>query len=641
MHVIGTAGHVDHGKSTLIAALTGIHPDRLKEERERGMTIDLGFAWLTLPNGESVGIVDVPGHRDFIENMLAGVGGIDAALLVIAADEGVMPQTREHLLILDLLKIPRGVIALSKIDLIDDPEWLDLVEAEIRSAVQGTILQDAPIVRVSAQTRQGLDALVNALVQTLENVPPQIDSGKPRLPIDRVFSIAGFGTIVTGTLTHGSLALGEEVEILPPGLRGRIRGLQTHKRKTQRALPGSRTAVNISGVEVSQLRRGFVLTHPGDYTPTTRIDAQCHLIREASAPLRHSQEVKVFIGTAEVLARVRVLGDDEITPGEDGWVQLELRHPVVADRNDRFILRRPSPGETIGGGVVLDPHPPRRHRRFDEAVLQRFIDLSRGSPLDLTYQTLQSIGPLSLKETAQRTGMAAQEILALVQSQISPPLIEVLDIPGGTKDDLILLTHKQWQELTQKAQQELGTYHQQYPLRRGMPREALKSRLRLSPPLFQGAMARWIDQGILNEGEHWVQLPQHQVLFSPQQQRSIEDLLQRFTSSPYAPPTIKECIEIVGEEIFNALVENRTLAPVSEEVVFRKEDHDSLVHAIVDILRGEGSITVAQFRDRFQTSRRYALAFLEYLDARGVTQRQGDVRRLSPNGEKLAKMLTD
>ncbi|MGH2524796.1 MAG: selenocysteine-specific translation elongation factor, partial [Anaerolineales bacterium] len=304
MHVIGTAGHVDHGKSTLVEALTGINPDRLKEERERQMTIDLGFAWLTLPNGEAVGVIDVPGHRDFIENMLAGVGGIDAVLFVVAADEGVMPQTREHLAILDLLQIQGGVIALTKADLVDD-EWLGLISADLSEAVQGTVLADAPIIPVSARTGVGLRQLEQVLQEVLAARPVRPDLGRPRLPIDRVFSLSGFGTVVTGTLVDGSFAVGDEVEILPPALRGRIRGLQTHKAKLERALPGSRVAINLAGVEVGQLRRGMVATRPGSLRPTSFVDVRFQHLREAEFPLKHNAEVKFFVGAAEALGTVR------------------------------------------------------------------------------------------------------------------------------------------------------------------------------------------------------------------------------------------------------------------------------------------------------------------------------------------------
>ena len=343
MRVIGTAGHVDHGKSTLVAALTGINPDRLKEEQIREMTIDLGFAWVMLPDGEDVGVVDVPGHRDFIENMLSGVGGIDAVLFVVAADEGVMPQTKEHLAILDLLQIQGGVIALTKVDLIDDAEWLDLMELDVRDAVQNTVLEEAPILRVSARTGEGLEQLKQTLAVQLAERPPRFDLGRPRLPVDRVFSISGFGTVVTGTLLDGVLHPGDEVEILPAGVRGRVRGLQNHKRKVETAFPGSRTAVNISGVEVDQIHRGNVVSKPGLYKLTRRLDVHFSLLKDVSTPMRHNTRVKFFLGSAEVSARVRLLGLDELLPGQVGWLQIETEEPVVTVRGDRYILRRPLP----------------------------------------------------------------------------------------------------------------------------------------------------------------------------------------------------------------------------------------------------------------------------------------------------------
>jgi selenocysteine-specific elongation factor len=410
MRVIGTAGHVDHGKSTLVQALTGTHPDRLKEEREREMTIDLGFAWLTLPNGEDVGIVDVPGHRDFIENMLAGVGGIDAALFVVAADEGVMPQTREHLSILDILQIQGGVVVLTKIDMIDDSEngrseWLDLVEDDLRKVLHGTVLGDAPILRVSARTGEGIPELLNALEGNLSERPPRPNLGRPRLPIDRVFTIAGFGTVVTGTLTDGHLAVGDEIQILPTDLKGRVRGLQTHKRKEELAVAGSRTAVNVSGINVDQIHRGDMLVLPGHYTTTRRLDIRFRLLPDASAPLLHNTETKMFIGAAEVLARVRLLGTEALLPGEEGWLQVELNRPVVAIRGDRYILRRPSPGETLGGGYVVDPHPKRRHRRFSEDLLLRLETLAKGTPEEVLLQTLLSLGAAPLQEVILQSNL--------------------------------------------------------------------------------------------------------------------------------------------------------------------------------------------------------------------------------------------
>src|SRR5512136_139919 len=334
MRVIGTAGHVDHGKSTLVQALTGTHPDRLKEEREREMTIDLGFAWLTLPGGEAVGIVDVPGHIDFIENMLAGVGSLDAALFVIAADEGVMPQTREHLAILDLLKVDAGVVALTKIDLVD-AEWLELIQLDVQEALRGTVLASAPIIPVSARSGVGIPELLHAIDRVIQQRPPRPDHGQPRHAIDRVFSVAGFGTVVTGTLIDGSLRVGDDVVILPQNLPARIRGLQTHKTRIDLAVPGSRVAINLSGIELTDVKRGHVITTPGWLSPTVLIDAQFEHLASSPRPLAHNAEVKFFHGAAEVSAHVRLLNDEQLAPGRTGWVQFALRDPLPLVKGDR------------------------------------------------------------------------------------------------------------------------------------------------------------------------------------------------------------------------------------------------------------------------------------------------------------------
>ena len=619
MRVFGTAGHVDHGKSTLIAALTGINPDRLKEEQERQMTIDLGFAWLTLPGGEEIGMVDVPGHRDFIENMLAGIGGIDAALLVIAADEGVMPQTREHLNILDLLQIKHGIVVLTKIDLVDDPAWLDLVETDVRTTLRGTVFQDAPILRVSSPTRAGFPDLLHALNILLEKLPARPDLGRPRLPIDRVFSIPGFGTVVTGTLSDGCLAVADELEILPAGLHARIRGLQTHKKKEETAVPGSRVAVNLSGVDVEQIRRGEVLACPSQYTPTRRLDVQFRLLADVTAPLHHHTEVKLYTGTAETIADLRLLATDSLNPGETGWLQLELRTPILAVRGDHYILRRPSPGETLGGGIVVDPQPKRRHKRFDESVLLALENMAQGSPSDVFLQAALALGPALARDVIARSrldGPAAD--LALKELLDNGQLIDLEDV---------LIAASQWSALNENVGNSLVVYHQTYPLRRGMPREELKSRLKLPPRLFNLVIHRLASENILTEAARWVSLPGHVVKFSPFQQVKVDGLMAQFAQSPYAPPSVKDCRALAGEDIYSALLDFGDLVAVSDEVVFRSSDYQSMQEQIRLTLRQKGQISLAEVRDLFQTSRRYAQALLEHLDAIGVTVRDGDFRR--------------
>ncbi len=634
MRVIGTAGHVDHGKSALIAALTGTHPDRLKEEQEREMTIELGFGWLTLPNGEEVGIVDVPGHRDFIENMLAGIGGIDAALLVIAADEGVMPQTREHLAILDLLQIPAGLIVLTKTDLASDSTWLDLVETDVRAAVSGTVMQDAPLVRVSAKNKTGLDDLLQALTEILQTKPARLDLGRPRLPIDRVFSMAGFGTVVTGTLTDGALSLGDEVLILPSGGKGRVRGLQTHKKKEERAVPGSRTAVNISGLAAEQVRRGEVVVHPNQYQSTRRVDARLRLLKDISAPLKHGDEVKVFLGTSETIATVRMLGTDELAPGQEGWVQLELRDPLVAVRGDRTILRRPSPSETLGGGIIVDPQPKGRHKRFDESLIKSLESLAQGSPADVLFEAALALGPAPIKELAARSRLestpAAEALTELIESG---KLILLEDGAPTLTSDLLAIAAPHWNDLQTKTLQIVAAYHKTFPLRPGIPREELKSKLKQPPRVFNAFLSNLVNRNSIIENrqskiENVIFLPSHKVTFDGAQQSEVQALMRKFAANSFSPPSVKECQAEVGEEIFAVLIDSGELTAVSQEVVFRTTDYENMIAKIKSALQKNGQITLAEVRDLFDTTRKYAQALLEHLDAIGVTVREGDFRKL-------------
>ncbi len=633
MHVIGTAGHVDHGKSTLVEALTGIHPDRLKEERERQMTIDLGFAWLTLPNGESVGVVDVPGHRDFIENMLAGVGGIDAALFVVAADEGVMPQTREHLAILDLLQIPAGIIALTKADLVD-AEWIELVAADVSAATRGTVLEGALLLPVSARTGAGLDELRQALQTVLAARPPRPDLGRPRLPIDRVFSLAGFGTVVTGTLTDGTLGLGDEVVVLPGALGARIRGLQTHKTKIDRAMPGSRVAVNLTGVEVGQVRRGMVVAHPGTFQPTTLIDARLRHLPGAALDLKHNAEVKLFTGAAEVQGSVRLLDTpaEALAPGQTAWVQLVLAEPVVVAKGERFILRRPSPGETIGGGVVVDAHPKRRHRRRDAAVTARLETLSRGTPGEILLHALETVGPAPVREAAERAGLdraAAAE--ALDEARQNGLLVEL-------DGEALVAARSTWGRVERSLAAALAAYHAGHPLRAGMPREELKSRLaqsldaqqraRLTPKVFNAIIGRAAEQGLVAASGAQVRLAGHRVSLTPPQQSLVDATLAEFRRDPFNTPSAKDTAARLGDELLAALLEQGRLVAVSADVLFDAESFAGAVERVRAHLQAHGKVTVAEVRDMFGTSRKYALALMEHLDAQGVTRRVGDERVL-------------
>lgn len=629
MRVIGTAGHVDHGKSTLVAALTGVHPDRLKEEQAREMTIDLGFGWLTLPNGEEVGIVDVPGHRDFIENMLSGIGGIDAALLVIAADEGVMPQTREHLAILDLLQIPAGLIVLTKTDLAPDSGWLELVEIDIRGAVSGTVLHDAPILRVSAKNRTGLEDLILNLQSLLLEKPSRPNLNRPRLPIDRVFSMSGFGTVVTGTLLDGHFSVGDEVEILPSGLKGRVRGLQTHQKKEETATSGSRTAVNISGVETNSLQRGDVLIHPQQYNATRRIDARLRVLSTISSPIKHHDEVKFFVGASETMAIIRLLGTEELNAGAEGWIQLELRNPIVTVRGDHYILRRPSPGETLGGGLVIDHQPKGRHKRFDEEIIQSLESLAQGSPADVLLEAALAAQITSIKEVVTRSRLDTTNAeLALRELLDDNSLILLEEGVTTVASDLLVITATHWKSLGDKTLQLLESYHRDHPLRRGIPREELKSKLKLVPRVFNAVIAKLIADQVITDHVATLAKAGHEVRFAQQEQAKIEALMRRLEANPFSTPSVKDLRAEVGEEVLNALIESGELAAVSTDVIFRKKEYDLMTIRIKEILKQTGRISLAEVRDLFDTSRKYAQALLEHLDALGVTVRDGDYRRL-------------
>ena len=633
MQVIGTAGHVDHGKSALVKALTGIDPDRLKEEKEREMTIDLGFAWLSTPGGRVASIVDVPGHEDFIKNMLAGIGGIDAALLVVAADEGVMPQTREHLAILDLLDVDRGIVALSKTDLIEDREWLELVREELAEELQHTSLANSPIVPVSALTGEGIPALLAEIDRLLVQTQPRPDIGRPRLSIDRAFTISGFGTIVTGTLVDGHFEVGQEVEIQPVGLRSRIRGLQTHKHKTERAEPGSRVAINLVGLGVEDLRRGHVVVTPGWMRGTLLLDAQIRLLETVPKPLSHNAAVDFFTGAAQVQGRVRVLDREKLAPGETGWVQIRLASPIAMVRGDRFIIRQPSPSMTLGGGTVVSPHPGRRHRRFRPEIVRRLEVAAQGDVAKIVLQALDASLPLTIVELGERTSLARAYIEEALHklngdgklvflTQSSPSAESPLD------RNLLVASVSGWQRLMERLASLLNDYHQRQPLRQGIPREELKSRLRLGARLFNEMMKQASREGRVRQTQTIAHLPDHRVVFSSDQQRRIDALMATFKEQPHTPPSVNQAEKVVGQETLAALVEQGRLIKLTDSVLFDSETYNDMVARIVGHLKTGNPITVARVRDMFSTSRKYALALLEHTDEQRITRRVGDERIL-------------
>ncbi len=619
MYVIGTAGHVDHGKSALVQALTGIDPDRLPQEKERGMTLDLGFAWMSLPSGRDVSIVDVPGHERFVRNMLAGAGGVDLALLVVAADEGVMPQTSEHLAILDLLQVKRGVVALAKSDLAD-PDLLELVAAEVEELLEGTTLQGSPIVPVSAVTGQGLEELKKAIDAVLEAGEPRKDLGRPRLPIDRSFTVAGFGTVVTGTLVDGHLSAGQQVELLPSGRPARIRGLQTHRQKLERAAPGSRVAANISGVAHHEIERGEVLTTSGWLRPTALVDAKVRLLPGAARPLRHNAGTVFYAFTSECEARVRLLETQELRPGEEGWAQVHLRHPVPLVKDDLFVLR--SPETTIGGGRVLDAHP-RRHRRGHQPTLERLKALEEGTLSEALARALEAESPLTPRQLSQRANVPADEVRTALKEMEREHLAVVLPGPGGDDEPLAYSTVA-WARLSEEATRFLRSYHDRRPLRRGAPREELRSHLHLSPQLFVPVLDRMTADGLLTQEGGLLRTPDHSVSLSKAQQRQAEEYLQELSAQPYSPPTDRP----IDPELLSYLADEGRVVRVDDTVVFTAEAYREMAERVVRFIREKGRTTVAEVRNLLGTSRKYVMPLLLHMDRQRITRRVGDDRVL-------------
>jgi len=618
--VVGTAGHIDHGKSTLVLALTKIDPDRLEEEKRRGMTIDLGFAYMQLPSGRRVGIVDVPGHRRFLKNMLAGVHGMDAVLLVIAADEGPMPQTREHLAIIDLLGIEHGVVVLTKADLVDEA-WLGLVRDDVTALVAGSSLRQASIVAVSSSTGAGLDELRAALDAELAKTAPRPDVGRPRLPVDRSFAMSGFGTVVTGTLVGGALQQGSELALLPTGRRVRIRGLQQHNRPVEEARPGSRTAVNLSGLDHSEVRRGDVLALPGTLPASRRLDARL-VVLPGVQPLRHHQQLQMYHETSEVMIELNLLERDELRGGEAGWVQLFATQPVVALDGDRFILRVPSPAATVAGGVIIDAAP-RRHRRRDPAVLK---DLAARERADPATSAVLELGkhPWGLAETelAGRLGVSPAQLEGILA-----PLIE-----RGAVRRLALrwLTRPQWEQSVARVLSVLSAYHEAQPLRRGMPKEELRSRTGIPAELFAELLtALTADHAVVDQGGEVAAAAHHPALTS-EQETAISAFVAELESQPFNPPPLPDLVRRyrVTPALLQYLVVDGRVVRVNEDTAFARSAYDDAVRRLRLHLIEHRTLTVAAARDVLGSSRRYVLPLLEWLDAQKITRRVGDDRIL-------------
>lgn len=616
--ILGTAGHIDHGKSSLVKALTGIDPDRLKEEKERGITIDLGFADLSYPDGLTVGIVDVPGHERLVRNMLAGAGGIDLVLLVIAADEGIMPQSREHLAICDLLKIKSGLIAITKSDLVEK-EWLELVTDEVKQFVQGTFLEGAEIIPVSSKTGQNLDLLKNKIRDIALKVQPKPVKEIFRLPVDRVFTLKGFGTVVTGTVVSGTLSVEEPVEIQPSGIHTKVRGLHSHGKFIQTAYAGQRVAVNLQGVDKEALRRGDVVLTQRSVVPSRVLDARIELLNNVPE-LKNKSLVHLHISTSETIARVVLYNREELKPGESCYCQLRLDEPVVALSGDRYIIRRFSPVITMGGGTVLDPSPERRRRKDTTADLEV---LEKESLSEKIAVKVKKAGLKGL-DASSLTGWIRAEIPVLEESLRQLKSQRVLIQLNTT-----LMHRDVYRALSAGILGALETFHKENPLSPGMPKEELRAQMRINPDIW----GNWLSSMETVTVDREVVRVSNFRAASSDSSAASSKILEMLEKARFQPPTKEELSEALSlplklaTDMLKLMGKEGTLVRINDSMYITASAYKELISLLKAFFSKKPDMTVAEFRDILGTTRKYALPFLEYLDSNKITLRVGDVRK--------------
>jgi selenocysteine-specific elongation factor len=627
--ILGTAGHIDHGKTSLVKALTGIDTDRLKEEKARGITIELGFAHLELPGGIQFGIVDVPGHEKFVRAMVAGVGGMDLVMLVIAADEGIMPQTREHLDILRLLGVKSGLVALTKRDMVER-EWLELVTEEVRDFVAGSFLEGAPIVPVSSRSGEGLEELRAELAKLADRVDEKRREGPFRLPVDRVFTVAGFGTVVTGTLLSGEIHVGDELELLPSGREGRVRGIQAHGAKSEQGQAGQRLAVNLQGVDLDQAHRGDVVVPRSVFRATRAVDVRLDYLVSAPRELKHRATLRLHSATYEVPAQVILLDRDTLQPGDSAYVQLRLKEPALLLSGDSYILRMSSPAVTVGGGVVLDPFPPRRRRRNSEAIelLEAFGQEEHGRTIALIIaQSLLS--GIAFEDVLLRSGVprkAAEAALSVLLS--SGEVVQV------TREPRMFLARNCFETLKQGLVGELTAFLDSNPLKEGMGKEELKTRMpkRSDPRFFTPLLSALEKDGMVIPDRDIVKLGGRVARKSVQAEDMSGKMLLFLQESGIEPPTVKEvmerfrCDEKVVRDNLALLVRNGEVARISSDLFYASVALNGLRDKLLELMRDKGEIVPTDYRDVTGLSRKFLIPLLEYFDSEKLTIRVGDKR---------------
>jgi selenocysteine-specific elongation factor len=630
--IIGTAGHIDHGKTEMVKALTNIDTDRLKEEKLRGISIELGFAFYTLPSGIKIGIVDVPGHEKFIKNMLAGVAGIDIVLLVIAADEGVMPQTREHMDILELLNIKKGIIVLSKTDLVDE-EWLELIKEDIRESLSSTFLQDAPLIEISSRTKKGFDLLIQELEKSVTEVEPKSNAGKFRLPVDRVFTVKGFGTVITGTVWQGKVNTGEMVEILPWGKRAKIRNIQVHGFDVDEASAGQRTAIALQGIEKNEIDRGDTLCAPDFLEPGYLLDVRLNVLKTCKIKVKNRLRIRFYLGTQEAFGRLILLDKEELFAGEQGLLQIRLESPVIAHPGDRFVVRTYSPLLTIAGGTVLDAKPT-KHKRFKDYVINKLELHEKGTPKEIVENFILDSGSAGLDfgTLIQKSGREKDEMNSILSSLQSSGSIQIF-----TKN--LYYHNKTIEEMTAELVNVLENYHKQFRLRSGISREELKNRI---TKIFPGSLYEELIIALDNQkkiliSSDKIALSGFKISFTSAQQKLHSLIIEIYRKSRFSPPALEQLIneELNGQEpkeiqnMVAALVETGELEKITTDFYLTSEAVAEIKKRLIDYLSKKPEITVGEFKELTSISRKYAIPFLEYFDKKRITRRVGDKRILN------------
>ncbi len=628
--IVGTAGHIDHGKTSLVKALTGIDTDRLKEEKERGISIELGFANLALSDDLNLGIVDVPGHERFVKTMLAGIGGIDLVVLVIGADEGVMPQTREHLHICELLQVKRGVVALTKVDLVE-AGWLEMVRADLEGFLTGTFLEGAPVIPVSSATGQGLRELRVALREVAQTVEPKRHDGIFRLPIDRVFTMKGFGTVVTGTLWSGTVKVGDDVVVLPRELRSRVRRLQVHGQTVEQAWAGQRVAVNLPGLEVDQLGRGDLLAYAGALKPSMAFDVSLELLKDAPRALRNRARVRFHLGTSEVLARVVLLDREELNPGEEAFAHLRLEASATALAGDRYVIRSYSPALTIGGGSILDPIPPVR-RRAKVSLLEHLKVLQTGTSAQQVERLLLQAGPAPISLDALRASASLDE--TTLKRELTRLIEAGVAISLGAKGELGDIHRTTYDRLASEVLSRLEEFHRREPLKEGLPKEELRTKLpQVGPALFALLLQGLVEKQQIAIDREKVRHFLHRPTLTAEEQALKGRLETIYRRAGFQPPGLELALAQAGADssragatIFHRLADEGTVIKIRDNLFLHREHYERAKGMLLDHFKLRATITVPEFKDLLGVSRKFAIPFLEHFDSVKLTRRQGDER---------------